>query len=105
MEKEFHIGKIVSKVIESKGGINKSEFARYIGVDVQNINRMLENKDWHVLKLIKAGEYLDYDFSYLFKKSEETKTEVILQIKLDENKIEDVLKYIHDEKLIKILKQ
>lgn len=101
---EFHIGKIVSQVIANKGGVNKSEFARYIGVNVQNINRMLDSKDWHVIKLIKAGEFLNYDFSYLFKKSEESKTEVVLQIKIEENKIEDVLKYINDKNLIKILK-
>ena len=104
MKKEIHIGKIISQIIADKGGINKSEFARYIGVNVQNINRMLDSADWHVIKLIKAGEFLDYDFSYLFKNQEETKTEVLLQIKIDENKIGEVLQYINDKKLVKILK-
>lgn len=103
---KIHIGKIVSKAL-SRSKLTKSEFAREIDVYSQNINRMLESEDWSAIKLIKAGEVLGVDFSFLFGKQHKKaeKSKMILQIEIEEDKFNDVLKNIENKDLYNILKK
>ncbi len=43
-------------------GINKSELAKMIGIQNQNVNRILESENINTDKLIKISEALDFDF-------------------------------------------
>ncbi|MFA6779488.1 MAG: hypothetical protein WCU80_06900 [Paludibacteraceae bacterium] len=104
--KDFHIGKIVETAF-IQSGLTKTEFAKAIGIHNQNLNREFEKQDWSVLKLIDAGKALHFDFSYLFAeiKKKEQKTEVVLQIKIEDSKVNEVLKVIENKELYSILKK
>lgn len=43
-------------------GVNKSELAKMIGIQNQNVNRILESENINTDKLIKISEALDFDF-------------------------------------------
>lgn len=107
MEKEnLHIGSLVEKAF-NQSGKTKTEFAKAIGIANQNLNREFKKKDWGVIKLIKAGQFLNYDFSSLFIIGEpvKAKPKVLLQIEIDEGKVNDVLKIISDKELYNIIKR
>ncbi|MDR0874186.1 MAG: hypothetical protein LBN27_12100 [Prevotellaceae bacterium] len=105
-EKKLHIGQIVKNAFE-QSRMTKADFARAIGSYSQNLEREFGNEDWYVLKLIKAGKALNYDFSNLLALSakDPQKTEVMLQIKVGDDKMNDVLKFIEEKKLYEILRQ
>ena len=109
MKKEkIHIGKIVEAAF-NQSKLNKAEFARTIGILPQNLNSRFESEDWSVIKLISAGKALEFDFSSLFSLNTENKViqkpKVILQIEVEEDKINDVLRIVEDKKLYNILKR
>ena len=58
-KEKFHIGSIVQSAF-NQSNLTKSDFARKIGINSQNLNRHFENEDWSVIKLIKAGKTLNY---------------------------------------------
>ena len=105
---KIHIGKIVETAF-NQSNMTKASFARALEVLPQNLNRELENEDWSVIKLIRAGQALKYDFSPLFKidgeLKEPQKSKVLLQIEIEDNKINDVLKVIENKQLYNILKR
>jgi plasmid maintenance system antidote protein VapI len=104
-DKKNHIGEIVQKVFNQKDR-TKTDFAKAIGVSNQNINRMFDSSDWSVLKLIKAGEFLEHDFGYLFSLDKESKPpKIVLQIEITSDKVNDVLELIDDNELCKVLKK
>jgi hypothetical protein len=105
--KNIHIGKLVESAF-NQSEISKSQLSKAIGIYKQNLKREFENSDWSVIKLINAGKILNHDFSYLFtleSEKESQKTKVILQIEVEDEKINDVLKVIANKNLYKILKQ
>ena len=103
---KIHIGKMVEAAF-NQSGMTKSDFSRKIGIYNQNLNRLFENEDWSVIKLIEAGRALNYDFSPLFKigDSEKYTPKVMLQIEIEDEKINEVLKVIQDKKLYNIIKR
>lgn len=54
-------------------GLNKSEFARKIGISNQYINRLFEKSSIDTDKLIAISEALDYDFFANFRPVDSTK--------------------------------
>lgn len=110
IDKNIHIGKLVEEAFykANKENLSKASFAKAIGILPQNLNREFEKKDWSVIKLIMAGRILNYDFSSLFtidSQNQTQKTKVMLQVEIEESKINDVLKAIEDKNLYKILKR
>ncbi|MBQ6962952.1 MAG: hypothetical protein IJP79_04490 [Paludibacteraceae bacterium] len=82
--------------------MTKSEFARRLGVYPQNLQRMFEKDDWLVSNLIKAGDVLNVDFSFVMKPSgglgeSEDAREVLLQIKLSQSEAERVFASLDDK--------
>lgn len=107
MEKEkLHIGNLVEKAF-NQSGKTKTEFARAIGIANQNINREFSKADWSVIKLIRAGQFLNYDFSGLFLIGDpiKAKPKVLLQIEIEDEKVNDVLKVVSDKELYNIIKR
>ena len=107
MEKEnLHIGSLVEKAF-NQSGKTKTEFAKAIGIANQNLNREFKKEDWSVIKLIRAGQFLNYDFSNLFVIGEpvKAKPKVLLQIEIEEGKVNDVLKVVSDNELYNIIKR
>ena len=103
-KKNFHIGSLVENAFRQSGK-TKTELANAIGIANQNLNREFKNEDWSVIKLIKAGEFLNYDFSPLFSIAEKTnKPKVLLQIEIEEEKVNDVLKVINNNELYNLIK-
>lgn len=106
--KKIHIGELVESAF-NKSNLIKSEFAEAIGVHAQNLNKLFKNEDWSVIKLIRAGRSLNYDFSPLFMLEEISreiqKPKVLLQIEVEEEKVNEVLKIIQDKDLYNILKR
>lgn len=106
MEKEkLHIGSLVEKAFNSSGK-TKTEFSNAIGIANQNLNREFAKKDWSVIKLIKAGQFLNYDFSGLFLIGDpvKAKPKVLLQIEIEDEKVNDVLKVVSNNDLYNIIK-
>jgi len=103
---KLHIGSIVQRAF-NQSSLTKSDFARKIGINSQNLNRHFENEDWSVIKLIKAGKALEHDFSYLFeldgfKRVEQPK--IILQIEVKEDNMKEVAKLITNKELYQVVK-
>lgn len=105
-EKKLHIGDLVESVF-NQSNKTKTEFANAIGIANQNLNREFKKKDWSVIKLIKAGQFLEHDFSYLFTIGEpvKAKPKVLLQIEIEEEKVNDVLKVVSNNDLYNIIKR
>lgn len=105
-EKKLHIGNLVENVF-NQSNKTKTEFANAIGIANQNLNREFKNEDWSVIKLIKAGQFLQYDFSFLFAIGEpvKAKPKVLLQIEIEEEKVNDVLKVVSNNDLYNIIKR
>lgn len=105
---KIHIGKLVETAF-NQSSMSKAAFSKSLEIQPQNLNREFENEDWSVIKLIRAGKALKYDFSPLFlidAPMKEVKIpKVLLQLEIEESKINEVLKYIEDKELYKILKR
>ena len=104
--KKIHIGSIIETAF-NKSDLTKSEFARKIGINSQNVNRLFENDDCSIIKLINIGKVLNYDFSYLFgidgaKAIEPPK--ILLQIEVNEDNMKEVSKLIINKELYQIVK-
>lgn len=106
-EKKLHIGSLVESAF-NQSNKTKTEFANAIGIANQNLNREFKKEDWSVIKLIKAGRFLNHDFSYLFTLGEpiKSKPKVLVQIEIEDKKVSDVLKIVNDNDLLySIIKQ
>ena len=105
-EKKLHIGSLVERAF-NQSGKTKTEFANAIGIANQNLNREFKKADWSVIKLIRASQFLHYDFSALFAVGEpvKAKPKVLLQIEIEDEKVNDVLKVVSDKDLYNIIKR
>jgi len=64
----FHIGKLILKHLEGMG-MNKSEFARRIGVTPQNVYSIFRRKSISTDLLFRISRVLDYDFFQYYTSS------------------------------------
>jgi plasmid maintenance system antidote protein VapI len=101
--KKIHCGKIVESVF-NQNKASKKEFAAAVGIHVQNLNREFKNVDWSVIKMINAGKFLKHDFGYLFSLGKK-QPKMLLQIEVTNDKINDVLAAVENQKLCEILRE
>ena len=62
---EIHIGNAIADELR-KQRLSKSDFAHLMGIQQQNVNRILENKSISTDKLQKISDVLHYNFFTLF---------------------------------------
>lgn len=62
---EIHIGNAIADELK-KQRLSKSDFAHLMGIQQQNVNRILENKSISTDKLQKISDVLHYNFFTLF---------------------------------------
>lgn len=105
-KEELHIGKIVETAF-NQSGITKTKFAEAIGVHLQNLNREFANADWSVIKLRRAGEVLNYDFSWILtdKGVGHPKAKIKLEIELEEDMLEVVLNQLENKKIKNLIQK
>lgn len=105
-EEELHIGKIVETAF-NQSGITKTKFAEAIGVHLQNLNRKFANADWSVIKLRRAGEVLNYDFSWILtdKGAGRPKAKIKLEIELEEDMLDAVLSQLENKKIKNLIQK
>ena len=101
--KKIHVGEIVESAF-NQSKASKKEFAAAVGIQEQNVNRMFKNEDWSVIKMINAGKFLNHDFGYLFSLGKK-QPKVLLQIEVTNDKINDVLAAVENQKLCEILRE
>ena len=104
--KKIHIGNWIQQVLIEKN-VKPSELARRIQTTRQNIGSILKKDSIDVKQLFTICNALNYDFFQAFiLESEkcEQKSKVILQIEIEENKINEVLKFIENKQLYNMLK-
>lgn len=105
--KKIHIGQWIENVLNEKN-ISQSELAKRINTTRQNMGRILKKDTLDVKQLFAICQALDYDFFSAFSKVETKEiknTKVILQIEIEEEKINEVLKHIENKKMYNILKK
>jgi len=104
---KIHIGHIVENVFYQSNK-SKAEFAKDLEIPNQNVNRYFQKSDWSVIKLIMAGKSLNHDFGYLlspFEKKENTKKpKMVIQIEVDDSKIEQIIKVLDSNEVYSIIK-
>jgi transcriptional regulator with XRE-family HTH domain len=103
--KKIHIGELIESVCKSEN-VNLSELARRIGTTRQNVRSIIKRDTVDVKLLFTISEALKYDFFRAFRISNEIelqKTKVILNIEIEDDKKNDVLRYIQDKQLYNIL--
>lgn len=71
---EFVIGEKIKQKVEEKG-ITFKAFAGVIGMTPRNLDRFFERKDITINQLVKASEFLDFDFVNLYLKNTKNKSE------------------------------
>ena len=106
--KKLHIGEAI-KMVANRQGVNNAELARRIGTTRQNIALILKKDTIDVKQLFTFCEALNFDFFEPFridgalKEKEEPK--VLLQIEIEKDKVNDVLKVIHNKELYNLIKR
>lgn len=107
MEKEnINIGKFVEKTIKQRG-LKPSEVANAAGITRQRLNGWLKKSDLYVKDLFTLSKAVGFDFVAMFNQPKEDlqKTRVVLQIEIEQEKSDEVLRYIKDNELYNILKK
>ncbi|GHT32064.1 hypothetical protein FACS189434_03010 [Bacteroidia bacterium] len=105
--RKIHIGQFV------KDAVNNSEYtfaevARRIGISRQQLNGWFQKDDLYVKDLYTVAEVINKDLLKPFclpNKEEDNPTKILLQIEVGKDKINDVLNFIDDRNLYRILKQ
>jgi len=62
---EFVIGEKIREKIEEKG-VTQKAFANAIGMTTRNLERFFERSDISIKQLVKASEFLNFDFVTLY---------------------------------------
>ncbi|WP_169305719.1 helix-turn-helix domain-containing protein [Sphingobacterium alkalisoli] len=62
---KFVIGEKIKEKVEEKG-VTQKAFASAIGMTTRNLERFFERSDISINQLVKASEFLNYDFVSLY---------------------------------------
>jgi len=102
---EIHIGKLVKDAVKNSN-YSFAEVAKNSGITRQTFNGWLKKSDWYVKDLFTVTNSINVDLMKNFcLPSEQTQeTKVVLQIEVDKNKTNEVLKYVQDKQLYNLLK-
>ena len=105
-ENEIHIGELIKSIVREKN-IRDVDFAEKLGQSRQNVYDLYKRTDIGVKQLLTIGKTLDYDFFRHFtqwnKKSQET--EVSIQLKVNSDNIDDLLKWVSENGNINVSKK
>lgn len=106
MEMEnVHVGKLVEDACK-QSNYKLIEIAQKCGVSKQVLNGWFKKDDLKVKVLFTVSKALGVDLVARFTQPKETDqpTKVVLQIEIEKDKSDEVLKYIKDKKLYELLK-
>lgn len=103
--KEIHVGQLLKEACNQSNYTNV-EIAEKAGISKQTLNGWFKKDDLKVKDLFTLSEVLGRDLVSLFTQptEEEQRTKVVLQIEIEKNKSDEVLRYIKDKNLYEILK-
>ena len=104
--KEIHVGKLIQDACKQSNYKN-TEIAKQCGISKQTLNGWFKKDDLYVKDLFTISRVLGQDFVALFtqpKDPQPQRTKVVLQVEFEEDKTNEVLDYIRDKGLSKMLK-
>lgn len=103
--KEIHVGNLLREAC-NQSNYKFAEIAEKAGISRQTLNGWFKKEDLYVKDLFTMSQVLGRDLVALFNQptEEEQRTKVILQIEIEKDKSDEVLKYIKDKNLYEILK-
>lgn len=101
---EIHVGKLIKEVVR-QSDYTLSDLARELGISRQTLNGWLNRDDMSVKNLFTISEILGYDFLKKFNlpSAKEQEAKIILQIEIEKDKQDEVLKFVHDKDLYNLL--
>jgi transcriptional regulator with XRE-family HTH domain len=104
--KKIHVGKLIHSAIKESNS-SFVEVARKMGVSRQKLNGWCQKEDLFVKDLFTISEAIDRDLVKFFclPKEDEQEKKIFIQIEIEKNKTEDILKIINDKHLYNILKK
>lgn len=102
--KEIHVGEMIKEACK-QSNYTQVEIAEKCGISKQTLNGWFKKPDLYVKDLFTISQVLGKDLVALFTQPTETdqRTKVVLQIEIEKEKSDEVLKYIKDKKLYSIL--
>lgn len=102
--KEIHVGEMIKEACK-QSNYTQVEIAEKCGISKQTLNGWFKKPDLYVKDLFTISQVLGKDLVALFTQPAETdqRTKVVLQIEIEKEKSDEVLKYIKDNKLYSIL--
>ena len=102
---EIHIGELVKNAVKNSN-YSFAEVAKIAGISRQTFNGWLKKSDWSVKDLFTVSNSIDIDLvkKFCLQTDKQQETKVVLQIEVEKNKTNDVLKYIQDKQLYNLLK-
>ncbi|MCQ2287089.1 MAG: helix-turn-helix domain-containing protein [Bacteroidales bacterium] len=102
--KEIHVGEMIKEACK-QSNYTQVEIAEKCGISKQTLNGWFKKPDLYVKDLFTISQVLGKDLVALFTQPAETdqRTKVVLQIEIEKEKSDEVLKYIKDKKLYSIL--
>jgi len=104
--KKIHIGQIVEEAC-NQSNYTKVQIAKDMQLSKQSLNNRFKKDDWSVKELFTISKILGCDFVAQFtqpKDPQPQRTKVVLQVEVEEGKTNEVLDYIRDKGLSRILK-
>ena len=106
-KKEIHIGEYIKGILYQRN-IKQSFVAQKIGISNQTFSYWLQNDDISIKNICMISEIIGYDLLIPFLLDVDTndysEPKVTLQLEIDPRKNDDVLQYIKDQQLYKLLK-
>lgn len=104
--KKIHIGQIVEEAC-NQSNYTKVQIAKDMQLSKQSLNNRFKKDDWSVKELFTISKILGCDFVAQFtqpKDPQPQRTKVVLQVEVEEGKTNEVLDYIRDKGLSRMLK-
>ena len=104
--KKIHVGELVHSAI-NESNYSFTDVARKMGISRQKLNGWCNKDDLSVKDLFTISTVINKDLVKLFclPKDDEQEKKIFIQIELEKNKVDDVLKLINDNQLYNILKK
>ena len=102
---ELQLGDWICKVAVQQN-VTVAELARKLGMSRQNLTSKLKNDSWDVKELFAVSQELNYNFFSPFVTADEKPQakKFVLQLEVDENKIQEILRIICNSNLTKLVR-
>jgi len=104
--KKINVGRMVYEAI-NESEYSFSKVAKEMGISRQKLNGWLKKDDWLVKDLFTISKVIGTDLvkNFCLPKANEQEKKVFIQIEIEKNKVDDVLKIINNNQLYNILKE